>query len=87
MNKLIYPTRRLELSELLNTQLEKKERRRQISHRQWEENVYEPVSQQIRSTFDAEYEAHQARRDKAYDDYIEVSVCCGQVYTYLRPLI
>jgi len=61
-----------ELSELLNTQAEKKERRRQISHRQWEENVYEPVSKQIRSTFDAEYGAHQARRDKAYDDYIEI---------------
>jgi len=60
-----------ELSDLLASQSQRQERRRQISHQIWEENVYQPVSEEIRRSFDVQYPLHQKRRNNAYSDYIE----------------
>ena len=62
-----------EITELLENQELHRDRRRKISHRIWEQNVYEPVNEKIRTTFDSEFEEFRRRRISAYDDYIDVS--------------
>ena len=58
---------------MLENEAQHRDRRRKISHRIWEQNVYEPVNEKIRTTFDSEFEEFRRRRNTAYDDYIDVS--------------
>jgi len=60
-----------EITELLENEEQHRDRRRKISHRIWEQNVYQPVNQKIRTTFDSEFGEFRRRRNSAYDDYID----------------
>ena len=51
-------------------------RRKEILHKRWDENVYQPIQDQINRKLNAEYDSFLERKINIYDQYLNVSIIC-----------
>ena len=51
-------------------------RRKEILHKRWDENVYQPIQDQINRKLNAEYDSFLERKINIYDQYLNVSIKC-----------
>ena len=51
-------------------------RRKEILHKRWDENVYQPIQDQINRKLNAEYDSFLERKINIYDQYLNVSIMC-----------
>ena len=49
-------------------------RRKEILHKRWDENVYQPIQDQINRKLNAEYDSFLERKINIYDQYLNVSI-------------
>lgn len=59
-------------------------RRKEILHKRWDENVYQPIQDQINRKLNAEYDSFLERKNNIYDQYLNVSIIC---YLEIRNIL
>lgn len=62
-------------------------RRKEILHKRWDENVYQPIQDQINRKLNAEYDSFLERKINIYDQYLNVvnkkSICNSKNHVFL----